>query len=149
MKRRKWLSKGLVVLTNKHLWWLVHTSKFAAGLTIVGGIASLFSTTTAPANPVDKIHGFDCIVPGTNQYIFSLQNIERFIHKGKGKFIIYWIKFDKKKGIPKLDKKGNVKTMKEAYVVAINKGENKFKYIERRVQFGYFLQKALENLPKE
>lgn len=143
MKRSRW-GQGFTVLTNKNLWWVKYTSKFESfinvtyDLTHVGGISS--------GQRRDKLHRLDRFVPGTNRKMFSLYNIVGFENKGKGKYVIYWLKFDRK-GNPKIDKKGNYKTKKVVYRVLKSKNEEEFKYVERREQFGHFLRKAIDNLP--
>ena len=63
----------------------------------------------------------------------------------RGIYVISWLKVDKH-GNPKVNKRGEYKTYHFKYRLLKNKGEDKFKFLERREQFGYFLLKAIKNL---
>jgi hypothetical protein len=124
MKRSK-SGEGFAVLTDKKLYYRKKSSAAVEALSIFG---------SASTNDwEDKI---------------PLQHIVRIEYQERGKYLLHWLKVDKH-GNPKVDKRGNYKTYKAAFRVVQNKDEEEFKYLERREQFGYFLQKAIDQLKEK
>jgi len=77
-----------------------------------------------------------------------LQQIVNIAYRGSGKYILRWMQVDKQ-GTPKVDKNGNYKTNEAEFQVLQNKGEEKSKCLERREQFGSFLQGTIKKLKEK
>jgi hypothetical protein len=125
MKRSK-SGKGFAVLTNKHFFYRRRASAALDAL-------STFSTATADT-------GWEDFIP--------LEHIVNMDYQGKGLYLLKWLKVNRH-GEPKRNRHGDYKTQHAKFRVLKNKGEEQFKYLERREQFGYFLQKAIDEYKEQ
>ena len=120
----KQYGEGFAVLTDKKFYFRKEASPGKAALEVIY------------ITPIDNPEWEDKI---------PLQQIVGIAYLGSGKYFLRWMKVDKQ-GTPKVDKHGNYKTNEAEFHVVRNKGEVKFKCLERREQFGYFLQEAINSL---
>jgi hypothetical protein len=124
---------GFAVLTDKKFYFRRRHSAGMAALEIINMLR------------LDNLATFDN--PEWEDRI-PLQQIVDIAYKGNGKYILRWMQVDKQ-GTPKVDKKGNYKTNEAEFQVLKNKGEEKSKHLERREQFGPFLQGAIKKLKEK